>query len=177
MPLPPFLRITCFLHDVTALAFHKGKSCLCSVSVCIAFCYCFLSALYWASYRMSEHWTSCLNILLLKLGKNNYWCGRRTRNRNTTWKGLTLGYKKKGSATPRLVIEDQELWKTVHLWRTVGFVVTSCCVFSFRYSDCERHRYVDFHIIDAVRHGHSYSTTQKVLYSQESPYLCRIGDR
>ena len=48
------------------------------------------------------------------------------------------------------------------------------CVFSFRFSDCERHRYVDFHIIDAVRHGHSYSTTQKLLYSQESPCISTI---
>ena len=51
MPLPPYPRITCLLQDVTALAFHKGNSCLCSV--CIAFC-CFLSALYLASYRMNE---------------------------------------------------------------------------------------------------------------------------
>ena len=55
MPLPPYPRITCLLQDVTALAFHKGNSCLCSV--CIAFCCCFLSALYWASYRMNELWT------------------------------------------------------------------------------------------------------------------------
>ena len=46
-----------------------------------------------------------------------------------------------------------------------------CCNFLLclflPFLDGEQHRYVDFHIIDAVRHGHSYSTTQKVLYSQD----------
>ena len=50
MPLPPYPRITCLLQDVTALATGTTINFLCV----LLFAVVFLSALYWASYRMNE---------------------------------------------------------------------------------------------------------------------------
>ena len=51
MPLPPYPRITCLLlQDVTALATGTTINVLCVLLLAVVF----LSALYWASYRMNE---------------------------------------------------------------------------------------------------------------------------
>ena len=85
MPLLPYPWITCLLHDMTALAFHKGNSCWCSVCIAFFSFFCLLCIGRVAEWMMSYELSKSVLFVCQSVSQFVSQSGEKFQNQHIYW--------------------------------------------------------------------------------------------